>query len=79
MTSQHLNRLAEEEKEEKRLQIARNAELYQKAHVVITKILKDMNGLSEEGFENRIHSDPFFKHGYDALVELYVESRKGAV
>jgi hypothetical protein len=36
----------------------------------IRSIIKTMDGLSEEGFENRYMSDPCFHNGFDSLVEI---------
>ena len=69
----------EEQAKLRQLEVEKTEALHEKAHATITKIVKDMNGMSDEGFEHRLHSDPFFSYGYHVLVGMYIESRKGAV
>lgn len=42
----------------------------------VKEIVKEMNGLSEEGFVNKFYRDPYFRKGFDTLVEFYLQAKR---
>lgn len=51
------------------------SELQQEAQRKMKEIIMTMNGLSEEGFSNRMHNDPYFHKGFKVLVNLFIEAK----
>lgn len=41
----------------------------------VKEIIKAMNGLSDEGFINKLNNDPFFRNGFYVFVELFKEAK----
>lgn len=50
-------------------------EPYRAAQENVKEILTAMNGLSEEGFNNRIRNDPYFRRGFDIFVNLFMQAK----
>lgn len=42
----------------------------------VKELIKTMNGLSEEGFKNRINSDPYFRKGFDVIVNVCLKAKE---
>lgn len=42
----------------------------------VKELIKTMNGLSEEGFRNRINSDPYFRKGFDVIVNVCLKAKE---
>lgn len=51
-------------------------EIQKRAAESVKEIIKDMNGLSEEGFVNKFYRDPNFRKGFDILVEFYIQAKR---
>jgi hypothetical protein len=50
-------------------------ELQSEAQEEIKKLIKAMNGLSEEGFTNKNMNDPYFRKGFQVLVDLFMQAK----
>lgn len=49
-------------------------ELREEAEERTKQVIMDMGGLSEEGFLNRMRNDPYFRSGFNVLVQLFIQA-----
>lgn len=40
------------------------------------EIVMTMNGMTEEGFNNRMMNDPYFRSGFDVIHKLIIDTSK---
>lgn len=58
------------------MQLKLEYEIQKLAAESVKEIVKEMNGLSEEGFVNKFYRDPYFRKGFDILVEFYIQAKR---
>ena len=51
-------------------------EIQKRAAESVKDIVKEMNGLSEESFVDKFYRDPYFRKGFDTLVEFYIQAKR---
>ena len=50
-------------------------EEYLIARTKVKEIIIVMNGISEDGFNNRMMNDPYFRSGFDVFVKLFIQAK----
>lgn len=51
-------------------------QLWEQAREMALELLRDMNGMSEQGIKVRLIHDPLFNQGYQTITQLFFENLK---